>query len=223
MTTGFFKRFQKIVYILLALFFLFIGGYAWTIKRRETVSLSRTFYFLVSKNTHIQAGVYQSVLDGGAGFVLEKEGEYFVALTVYQTQTQAETVWKNLSEETEIVEFSVDKLYFKGARDKKSKKGIISAFSCLGSYIQLLEKEIVRLNSGATQNSSKRVLQTLNRQIEFLEREYRGRFAPFESLCYRAKNLIKGALGEIVYVSDLRYLLCDMCFSFVKMSEFFSI
>lgn len=223
MTAVFFKRFSKIARLLLACFFVTVGIYASVLGRVTSAPVFRSFYFLVSKTEHVQAGVYQSVLDGGAGFVLEENGEYFVALSAYRSKDQAEKVREGLTEDTEIIEYGVEKLYFKSYKEKRIQGEIISAFSCLEDCIEVLDGEITRLDKGATQSSSKNILAMLLRQFSFLGEKYGGTIPAFEELCNRAIEQIEEALQGIVYAAKLRYLLCDACFSFVKMGEYFSL
>ena len=223
MTTVFYKRISKIGLAIIALFFVLTGGYAYAIKTAEIVPVFRSYYFLVSTSTHIQASTQQTLLSGGAGYPLEKDGDIFVTIAVYSSENSARRAQGNLSEETQIIELAVDKLYFKGIKKKRTAKAIISAFSCLDDCIEVLEGEIVRLDDGATQNSSKRVLRTLSRQFSFLSQRYEETLPAFSTVFMNANAQIERISSGIVYASKLRYLLCDLCFSFVKLGEEFSL
>lgn len=223
MSTAFFKRFLIIARLLLACFLVVVGVYAYVLGHVTITPVFRSFYFLVSKTEHVQAGVYQSVLDGGAGFVIEENGAYFVALSVYTDANQAEGVKQRLTKDTEIIECSVERLYFKGYKEKRAQREIVSAFFCLDGCIEVLEKEVSRLDKGATQSSSKNILRVLLRQFSFLGEKYGDLIPIFGGLCNRAIEQIEESLQGIVYATKLRYLLCDACFSLVEMGECFSL
>ena len=152
----------------------------------------------------------------------EKEREY-VAISVYFSKTQAEIVQSNLSMPSMVLEKTTENLYFKTKKQKQKAKRIIGAFSCLKSCIGVLNGEIERLESGATQQSSKRILSDLRRQFAYLAKEYQKDFVSYAFVCEKASAYLLEITDGTVYVGDLRYLLCALCNSFVDLSKEFSL
>ena len=198
--------------------------YAYFLTGAQTVGLFKTFYFLVSPSTHIQASTYFISLDGGAGYTLRYHERDYVAYSVYFTQTAVENACAAVSatgEETEIVAVSVEKLYFKTRGEKNMAYTVQNAMECLYDYGVLLNAEIARLDNGATQESSKRLLSTLARQFAHAGREYEGNFVEFSNVGKEFAGKIGDIVKDVVLVKDLRLLLCELCVSYMHLAESF--
>ena len=87
----------------------------------------------------------------------------------------------------------------------------------------MLNGEIKRLEEGATQESSKRILQSLSRQFAYLSKENSMQQEEYTKLCQNASNRVEGFIQGVVYVKDLRYLLCDLCNGYLKLSKNFAL
>lgn len=226
MATGFF--YKKIVKGGVCLFafawIVFSLGYAVYLSSATVVNTSKNFYFLVSSSAHIEVSAHQATQMGGAGYLFEQNGRESVALSVYCTKIEAVTVHANLKDgQTEILFLQSPKLYLKTRKQKQKKQVYKNAFCILSDCINFLDTEIDRLEKGATQQSSKRILAVLKDEFSFLQKEYQKDFAPFATVCKNAEENLACALAGVVYLEDLRYLLCDLSVSYIRLSEEFQI
>lgn len=229
MRTDFFrhKKFIKRTVCALAVTFTFgCVGYAEFLSNAKTVSTDKNFYFLVSTSTHVEASTQTALQNGGAGYSLVFDERDYVAFSAYSQKSdgeQAQTVMKRVGEDTTLLRLGVDTLCFKTFKEKKNAAKIVGGLESLYGCIKVLEKEIARLEDGATQQSSKRVLQTLSKQFSFLKTEYERIFPSLSKVCAEADSDIQTVCADIVYVSRLRYLHCALCNSYVHLGEEFSL
>ena len=207
--------FASVVFVFLSCF------YAHTISKVQTVYIGKSFYFLVSKNTHVEAGAYDIALQGGAGYLLEDNGREYVAWGVYLTEHEAQKVEVGLREDTITLQKSVEKLYFKTPKEKNNGVQVKNTLSWLNDCIKILDLETKRLENGATQESSKRILSDMQKQFAFMGKEYKTQDLSFANVCENAANALETICLSTVFVKDLRYLECELCFSYLKLSERF--
>ena len=66
--------------------------YAYTLMGIQTIDLNKTFYFLVTKTTHVEASTHEIELSGGEGYYLEVNEEGYVTFSVYLNETDSQTV-----------------------------------------------------------------------------------------------------------------------------------
>jgi hypothetical protein len=223
MTTDFFNKKRlsfaaktaAVVFIFCALF------YAWFLNQAERYPYRKRFYFLVDTSTHLDACVVGATLQGGAGYIVADDEREYSALSVYLTESAGNTAKNSLLDEQSysLIEKRVDGLYFKTRQEKRKKTRILSAFQCLDDCIEVLNGEIKRLEESATQQSTKRVLNELKKQFIYLSNVYRKDFPSYARVCAKADRDLEMVVGGIVYAKDLRYMCCQLCDSFVKLSE----
>ena len=226
MATGFFykKICRGVACSLLLVWIALSLGYAVYLSSATVVDTSRNFYFLISSSTHIEVSTHQATQMGGAGYLLAYNGRETVVLSVYCTKTQAITVSAGLKDgQTEILFLQSPKLYLKTRKQKKQKNIYKDAFSILGSCMDFLDAEIARLEKGATQQSSKRILKDLKKQFSFLQKKHEKTFPSFATVCKNAEAGLACVLDGVVYLEDLRYLLCDLSVSYIRLSEEFCV
>ena len=229
MSTDFFikNKFLRLFCYILPVFFVVCSlVYAVVIKKADVEQASKNFYFLVSDSTHIEVSAHVALLNGGAGYVLKNDGREYVAYAVYRKETdveRAQTCMANVGEDTQILPLTSGDLYFKTNEEKRKKESVLSAFFCLYDCISLLEQEIGRLEKGATQQSSKRILGVLKKQFAYLHKEYAELFPEYGAVCESAKTVLQKSIESVVYVTDLRYLACELCFSYIELSKTYSI
>ncbi len=204
-------------------FSLCIFFYAAFIHRAQSVWHGKSFYFLVSPTEHIEVGVFDAQLDGGAGYLLNDNGREVVVLAAYLNKTDAITAQTGIAENSELLNISVERLYFKTRREKKNADSYQSALSALYNCMQILEQEIYRLDNGATQNSSRSVLKILQRQFAHMDKEYEGKYSSFSEVCKKAVASLEEIVSDIVYASDLRYLLCELTVGYIALAKEFSL
>ncbi len=200
--------------------------FSFQLSKAKRLDVANTFYFLVSNSTHIQASTYETESIGGAGYLLETKEREYATFSVYLSKDKAEQAKAALSERhvpTEMVSVSVGTIWLKTKREKKNAKVYQSAFELLDNFLQVLDGQIVRLTVGETQESVKRVLEILKKQVAYTEKEYEKNFPDFSKLCNRAVKSLEKTLDGIVYAKDLRYLLCELCVGYVQMVGNFSV
>lgn len=200
--------------------------YAWSFYGVAVYDVSKSFYFLVLDEVHIEASTAEVQYDGGAGFLLEREDSDYIALSVYLQSTDGEAAKAAVSknyESAEIVTVQSGKLYMKSASQKKLASEAIGALDSLYGCMQVLDREIARLAGGATQASSKRILRILEDNFTYLGREYEEVFSDFSSVCESAAKTLESCTADIVYVKDLRFLLCELCVSYTDLCGAFSL
>lgn len=206
------------VFIVSALF------YAWGIFQVEKVAVYKRFYFLIQESAGVEASAQFIQQDGGAGYLLETEEGDCAVVAVYLKESDGQSVANKLKDKTaRLVSYTTDYLYFKTAREKKNKDFIVGAFECLYDSISLLNAEIVRLDDGATQESTKRILRVLERQMTFLSKQYASLFPKYAIACGGFAKSFKDLSEEIVYARDLRYLACEFCVAYLGLAEDYSL
>ncbi len=225
MTTDFFRKkryLRPLFYAVALLFTVATLLYAYALTGVKTVDVYKYFHFLVSASTHIEASTHQVSLDGGAGYALRRAEREYVAYHVYMQSTDGERALKAVSlqgEEVELVSVGVEKLYLKTREEKRNAQTLLDGMELLYAYIRILSDEIARLDGGATQESSKRVLNELSNQLSYAEKAYAERFSGLSSVCSALAQGLNERTEGIVYTQDLRYLLCESCVAYVGLGE----
>jgi len=209
--------------------FLFILNtlfYAFSLYRVKVYDVSKTFYFLAVGEVHIQASTAEIQYDGGAGYLLEDNDKEYIALAVYLQGDEIQAVQSAIANDyknARILEFHSGKLYMKGRKEKQYATRIVGALESLYGNIQILSLEISRLANGATQSSSKRILSSVERNLRYLSAENAEIFPEYSLVCSRASNALTEYMKEIIYVQDLRFLLCETCASYIRLCEEFAL
>ena len=201
-------------------------AYANTFTTAQTVVLDKELYYLVDESTHTQAVSSFAQLQGGAGYVLETPTREYVAYSMYFDKSESETAQTSLLAQdvkTTMHVVCVDTLTFRTREEKRRVSTVISAFSCLDGCMQVLNQEIGRLENGATQQSSKRILTTLIDQFSHLQTQYQTSYPAFALTCKNAKVQLQSCISEIVYVKDLRYVLCDLGVAYANLGKEFTL
>ncbi len=202
-----------------------LGVYLYTryLRKATVAAVSQNYYFLVSESTHVEASAQAIRLDGGAGYCLERDDRAYVSVCAYLTEVEAKSVQANLDEDTRVLSLGVENLYFKSREEKRNAAKITGAFTTLSDVIEVLAKETKRLDEGGTQESSKRILEILRRQLVYLSKEYEWIFPSYANVCKRAAERLSQWIEGTVFVKDLRYLQCELCDSYMQLAENFSV
>lgn len=225
MSADFFrKKIVSFIAVLLSgMVFICVLFYAGILRNMRVIDVSKNFYFLTSSTSHVEVGIYDAQQQGGAGYYLEKEGTGYVALGVYLHEEEAKFVQNNLKEPTKCIVVPANKLYLKNNINKQRADEIRNAFGCLDGAIQVLNSEIARIDKGATQQSSKRVLSQLSGVLSYLEKQHAQSLPAFSSVYQWVIDFLKEKCLGIVYARDLRYALCFLCESYVQLSKEYSL
>ena len=220
MTAGFFlKKWSAIVLLGILVFSCVL--YAGILRVAKRVYIGKNFYFLVHETEHVEADALDIRLDGGAGYPLHGEG---VALAVYLKEEDGLAVQAGLieqGEKTSLVKRSVECLYFKTRLDKEKASLYTGALEGLYGFLQVLSEEISRLDKGTTQQSCRRVLQTLADLFSYHRQEYESVYPAYARLCGAAKEGLSSCMDGTIFVNDLRYMLCDLSVGYLSLAEEF--
>lgn len=200
--------------------------YAGILNRAQIVDTGKNFYFLVSDFEHVEVGAQVAQLQGGAGYALTCAGDEYAAYAVYFSESESEAARVSVAqtgERAKTVALHSNPIYLKSTKQKQNAAQITGAFESLYGCMQVLNNETKRLERGATQESSKRILQTLSKQFSFLGKEYAERVTGYESVCKNAGELLLEMISDVVYSKDLRYLLCKLSVDYTDLSKNFSL
>ena len=223
----FFKKIALAFVVIVSVGFAYSAiAYANSFTTAQTVALDKELYYLVDESTHTQAVSSFAQLQGGAGYVLETDAREYVAYSMYFDKTESESAQTSLQEQdvkTTVHVVSVDALIFRTREQKRRAPAVISAFSCLDGCMQVLNQEIARLEKGATQQSSKRILTTLIDQFTHLQTQHQTSYPEFALVCENAKKQLQNCISDIVYVKDLRYVLCELGVAYAGLSQEFTL
>ena len=198
-----------------ALFFTLSFAYAPILQRMEVYPIEGVFYFLVSTDERIEVGAEFVKLDGGAGYFLEDGGRTCVAVSVYLKEEDAIAVSNDTA--YQILQKGVDRLYFKGM-EKRTAKERVAALELLKNYITILDGCISRLEKGETQESCKRVLKILEKQLLYAGNQF-VYYKQFSKLCAQFHDSLLRITEDTIFLSSLRYLLCRQADGYVRLCE----
>ena len=228
MTTNFFSK-NAFGYLALGLSLavtLGCMGYASSLSTVETVALDTGFYYLVTDDTHVEAGAEFVRLEGGAGYLLEQNGREYVALTVFLSEKEGRIVQATLemqNKPTQLIKTAQSKLYLKTTLDKEKSALYKGAFDSLQGCITVLKDCTERLEKGMTQEQCKRILGALLRQFTYLGKAYQTDFSAFSIVCTNTAQTLSAIINDTVYLKDLRYLLCQTAGDYVALAKVFSL
>ena len=202
-------------YVLILLFYAVVQANV------EEVSLKKAFYFLVSENEHVEADSLEIRLDGGAGYVFRELAVWSVYLQEEES-IKAQALATENGQKTNILKVCIENLYLKTPKEKRKGDIYKNALECLYDCIDVLAKEINRLDKGGTQNSSVSILKILLKQLEYLSFSYEDSFLEYANVCKQGAKGLEGIVSGIIYTKDLRYLLCEIVEGFIKTANQFS-
>ncbi len=200
--------------------------YACKVKMAKVVTTPTAFYYLVSEETYTEAGAYEVSGEGGAGYLLVSGEEEYVAYAVYLSQRNGERICQEVLEKNggvKLIEKTAPKLYFKTSEEKQRTDMVVGALNSYYGCMQVLEQEIARLDKGATQESSKRILTTLSKQFQYLENAYHESYRVFAEQCCWAQEMLQEIISGCVYGKDLRFLLCGLTEGYLFLASEFSL
>ncbi len=218
------KNLFRIASLALTLFCVLGCMYASLITNAKRVDVNSHFYFLVTDDVKTEVGAEFAKLEGGAGYLLEHGGSEFVALAVYLEEGEGLTVQENLQKEgkiTSLLQKGVLALWFKGVKKKRANL-YVNGLNTFKSYIYLLNETINRLDKGLTQERCKSLLNTQVKQYQYAKECYR-EYSALSDIFEKSAQQLFAILEEVVYLKDLRYLLCWQTEKYIGLCEEFSI
>ena len=216
---------KRVLYLLISVFSLFVFSYAIVVANAQALTIGKTFYFLVSSSTHVEASTHTAQWQGGAGYLLTSGKREYVVYAVYFSENAGnavQTVLVGGGENVRLLERRAETLYLKTRREKSRANFYGNAFRSLYGIMQVLYGEIARLEEGATQTSSKQIVKSLSRQIDHLSRQYTS-YSAYAKLCRQAGTRLSKISEDAVYAKDLRYELCFLADGYLNLASAFSL
>ncbi len=207
---------------------LFVGIFWWYGRDYAKISLERTYYFLVRdcEDTTASAVSGQVYLSGGAGYLLEMEGESVVVLSCYFKLTDGErvqSIMEGKGIETRLISLKAEDFTLKD-EDAEFKKKVSENIETVETCAKMLyesangleRNDITQDHARATVKgvvSSLKGLQTGNTEKFFLPWNAELSFAE-----KRGRELAEG----ILFAKDLRYLQVQLLLNIIHANEYFA-
>lgn len=216
---GIFTLLLSVLFVLLSFF------YSVFLSQIKVVPVRERFYLLVAEELRIEAGAEFIKLEGGAGYLLRYEGKDYLLMSVYLSETDGESVRVSLTgmgRAVQLLSVSIKYLYFKGTQ-KKQTTMYTTALDTLKSYLCVMERCVSMLDNGATQESVKRILLPMRRQLLYLSKLYKMEYSPFAKLCFSIATELGKIENGILYARDLRYLSCGIVDGYLRLCSAFTI
>lgn len=191
----------------------------------QSVDAGIAFHFLVSEEKSVEAGAEFIKLEGGAGYLLRRDSKEYAVLSVYLHEKDGLAVQEVLSlqsRNTRLFSVRVNKLRFRGKKERNKMGLYVGALQSLYGCIAVLEDGVARLEKGLTQDKAKGILSELKNQLSFMSEIYADGYAAFSSLCGELAHKLQTKNEEILYVGDLRYLLCEAVEGYLDLTEEFT-
>ena len=207
-------------------FFSIFLGYAAFLSGIESVPFHKAFYFLTIESESVEVGAWDTQLKGGAGYTIDDEGTLKVALSVYLAQEDGQAIlsaFENTDTQVFLVTKQIHRLYFKTREQKRNKGHYLAALHSLYSGMEALEKMIVSLDKGGTQESAKRALAQIRIVMEYCAKTYDRVFPSYANVCKVASERLESYDSKTIYAKDLRYELCDLAVKYIKIASIFAL
>ncbi len=213
MSTKFFtKKLLGSIPIFLVCFLLLSGLILSTV---QSIGKAKSFYFLVSTEANVEVGTEFSRLDGGAGYLLEYNGQEYVAWSVYEKEDAARAIQNTLQGKEKsctLVKVGGEELY--ASTDRR----FINGLKLLESYIDVLDQCIAKLEKGMTQENCKRTLEILKKQLAYAQKSNKVTKA-CSIILERTREALLQVTEKQIFAKDLRYILCRLVDDYVQLSR----
>ena len=200
-------------------------SYSALLLNRTRISIATSFYFLVTKKQHIEASAEFIKLQGGAGYLLREKDVDYIVFSVYLNEEDAASVCANLmhfDEDVKLFPVQINALYF-NTKTPAQIDLYCNALNMLKEYMSIIEKCILLLMEGETQENVKNILFSTQKHLEFLSHSFNTTYEEFAVACNHTAQLIADCINKVVFVADLRYILCSMAGEYIALCKLFSV
>lgn len=206
---------------------LFVGMFAFWGMDRETLSLRKTYYFLVRdcEDTTASAVSGQVYLAGGAGYLLEEGEKNAVVLSCYFQKTDAERVQGMMKEkdlDVRLVEMKTSDFTLKGESAKLSNliKGNAETIETCAKILYETANGLER--SDVSQAAARAALRGVSSSLKGLREGNKDeRFTLWNSRLKEAERRAIETYEGIIFSKDLRYLQVELLLLIVKSDLYF--
>lgn len=201
------RKLNAVLALCCSLIFTFCFAYGFYLNGAKRVVVEHTFYFLVSKNMHVETSAHLSKWQGGAGYVLEKNDKLYVVHSVYTDEKTAKII-ENSNAEVELLSATGGELYFVGLKEKKEAKNALLSLETLYNEIKLVNETAVRLEGVLTQEKAKGLIKDVVIILKGVGRSSREKFLAFSKTCADAAEKLDEVCKGVLFAKDLRYVAC---------------
>lgn len=207
MTEFFRKKINAVLALCCSFIFILCFAYGFYLNGAKRVTARHTFYFLISKNMHVETSAQLSKWQGGAGYVFEKSDKLYVAHSVYTNADEA-NVAVNSNAEVELLTATGGDLYFVGLKEKKKAKNALLSLETLYNEIKLVNETAARLEGVFTQEKAKGLVKDAVILLNGLAQSCRDEFPILANACAEGAKKLNKALEGVLFAKDLRYVAC---------------
>lgn len=220
--------FFAVLAVFLCFALLFTGIFYWSGSAHETISVSKTYYFLVRdcEDTTASAVAGQIYFSGGAGYIQEAGGKSAVVLSCYFTENDAQFVRSAMAEKG--VEVSVRKL---SAKDFSLSGSACAERSRLLSNAETAEtcaKILFDTANGlertaVSQDEARAAVRGVYKVLKGLrEGNAGGLYDRWNAALYQTERRARETAEGILFAKDLRYLQVQLCDFIVNFNDYFT-
>lgn len=207
---------------------LFVGIFYLNGLKSADVEFTQKYYFLVRdcEETTSAAVAGQVYFSGGAGYLLETDGESAVALACYFSQDKAESVQRTLSEkgtETHILSAEPQSVTLHGEKTVE-KDRILSNVKTVDTCAKILYDTANGLErTELSQEEARAAVRGIVKVLSGLRAENTADCYERWNICLKEAERKGIEIAEgILFAKDVRYLQVQLCFSAVNFATYFS-
>lgn len=224
------RRLQKAAFVLGmgVIFFLLLTVYlaAYSAKT-ESFAVDKTYYCVVRQTAAESVGVWSETayLDGGAGYVVETDGDIFVALAAYERESQAKGVADALGRRgtaCTILPLSIGTFYFTDRKRlavyEQTKDCVFASLELAGLFYRLANG----LSAGEyTQREAVSVLEESRKVLKTICKGCGG--GETERMLRECERKCRAILSDTILSSDVRYMQLQLIGGIYALQKVFSI
>lgn len=221
------KNFFAILAIFTVIVCAFVGIMWWSGRDYARVSLTQEYWFLVRdcEETTSAAVVVNTYLSGGAGYLIETDGEQTVVLACYYSEVSAQSVQRimeNKGVETRVVKYAPEDFELNGG-NASLKTLIESNAETVDTCARILYDTANGLErSELSQEEARAALRGAVSSLKGLrEGNTKSDFGLWNTALSSAERRGREIASGIIFAKDLRYMQVQLCFSVSNMGEFF--
>lgn len=207
---------------------LFVGIFHLNGLQSTEVEFPQKYYFLAREceETTSSAVAGQVYFSGGAGYLLEANGQSAVALACYFTQEEAESVQRTLSEkgtETLILEMAPKTVTLHGEKTEE-KERILSNAKTLDTCAKILYDAANGLErTTLSQEEARAAVRGVVKVLSGLRTENGSECYSRWNVCLKEAERRGIEIAEgILFAKDLRYLQVQLCYSAATIGGYLS-
>lgn len=219
--------FLAVIAVFLFTVILFICVFCWYGRAYVRVSLDKTYYFLVRdcEDTTASAVAGQVYFLGGAGYLLEYNGENTVVLACYFKLTDAETVLQVIADkgvETRILTLKTEDFSLGGSKAAQKSKIAANIETTETSAEILYETANALERTDISQEQARAAVRGVVASLRGLRTEntesmYQSWNLALSSAEKRGAEIAEG----ILFAKDLRYMQTQLCMMIIKAKDYF--